>query len=256
VTKKELVAFLRSSLDLHDPELEDSVYLGMTDETLSSYIDMALIKDFPNIPSVEFVSNDKIYLVMLSAKREVYYALATSSAPLVSLSTDNTSISRNQRFEHYMRLITQLEVEYKNYLENGGDSPKNELTSYDVIIPSRSQYRRNYEKSSDLTIYLVVSGITSNSVNLSWVPDRCTLEKYTIFYSTSEIYDDFAIKKEEKISSLSTHFVDITDPHQTKCRVTGLLPDTTYYFLVLMKDRLTQRTGYSEVKATTLKSEV
>lgn len=231
MTKAELVRYLRLNINIQNADVTDTAYLSMTDEDIELYLNVVLTRDFPQVPSLDLIPTEDIYPVVLLAKKELYYTLASMDAPLIDLTADNNNqIKRSQRFEHYMKLIAAVDDEYNQYNEDGGAGTRNTLTSYDVLISDRYATRRNYEKGRVPVLSLCVVGVTDTTVELSWSVQLSRFDKYEVYVSDEQIYDEFAVT--EQISPKAKLVAKITDVHQNKCRIEGLLPDTVYHIMV------------------------
>ncbi len=231
MTKAELVRYLRLNINIQNADVTDTAYLSMTDEDIELYLNVVLTRDFPQVPSLDLIPTEDIYPVVLLAKKELYYTLASMDAPLIDLTADNNNqIKRSQRFEHYMKLIAAVDDEYNQYNEDGGAGTRNTLTSYDVLISDRYATRRNYEKGRVPVLSLRVVGVTDTTVELSWSVQLSRFDKYEVYVSDEQIYDEFAVT--EQISPKAKLVAKITDVHQNKCRIEGLLPDTVYHIMV------------------------
>ncbi len=150
MTVQQIIQYLRSSMMISDPNIgEDSAYLSLTDEELLLYLNVTLGRYYPQVRSADSIPNNLIYPVTLLTKKDLFYTLATSTAPLFDLGADNNNyLKRSQRFDHYLKLIAQVEEEYQNYLENGGEGGS-VITTHNVILPTRySTNSHNYCRSN------------------------------------------------------------------------------------------------------------
>lgn len=249
MTTAKLIKYLRLNVNVQMPEsVVDSAYLAMSDEDLLLYMDIALTRDFPKVPSLEYLPNADVYPLILLTKKELYYALATKDAPKFDLGADNNNyLKQAQRFEHYMKLVAQVDKEYSDYLENGG-AGSNTLTSYDVTLSDRHNTRRNYEKGVAPALSLYVDSVTQTAVELSWDVQMSRFLRYRVYFSTSEIVDLHNVSNH--IRPEARLMVEITDFHQKQCRIEGLSPSSTYYFAVEATDR-SQLKDYAETVVTT-----
>lgn len=67
---------------------------------------------------MEYLPEDAVYPIVLLAKKELYYTLAVKEAPLYDIGADNNNyLKRSQRFDHYMKLIAQVDSEYDDWIE-------------------------------------------------------------------------------------------------------------------------------------------
>lgn len=249
MTPSQLIEFLRNSVSIQDPDSsQDSAYISMTDEEIELYIQVVLTRDYPDV-SLEDLPPEYVYPVVLLAKKELYYALAVKDAPLYDLGADNNNyLKRSQRFDHYMKLIAQVDKEYEDYLDNGG-AGGNTLTSFDVLLPNRSGTKRNHEKGAIPALTLYVDSETSTSVELSWKVKVSRFESCALYISESPIYDKYGIG-DSKISKDAKEVIRIRDSRQTACRITGLTPGTSYFILLTVTD-MNNLTGYKETTVRT-----
>ena len=251
MTVGQLIAYLRMNVSIQDPTgtVQDSAYLSMTDEDITLYMSVVLTRDFPEIPSLDYLPTEYIYPVILLSKKELYFALATKEAPLFDIGADNNNyLKRSQRFDHYMKLIAQVDEEYKDYLENGG-AGANTLTSFDVLLSDRYATKRNYEKGAIPALSLYVGAITDTSVEISWVVKLSRFKEYKVYISESPIVDLFNVSK--PLSSDAKEVVTIRNVHQSSCRIEGLKPDTDYYVAVSATE-MSSLTGYKQESFKTL----
>lgn len=249
MTKAELVRYLRLNVNIQNAEVTDTYYLSMSDEDIELYLNIVLTRDFPQIPSLDLIPSEDIYPIVLLAKKELYYALASLDAPFVDLTADNNNqIKRAQRFEHYMKLIAAVDGEYDKYIEDGGAGTHNTLTSYDVLISDRYATKRNYEKGRVPALSLRVVGVTDTSIEIVWSVKLSRFQKYEVYISEEQIYDEFAIT--DKISPEAKLVAKILDVHQNKCRIEGLIPDTVYHIMVSATE-MSSLVGRAEVIVST-----
>lgn len=115
----------------------DPVVAEITDEQIHSIIQVqcgTLGLTYPKVPY------DYVTLLMCLVKKELYWKLATASAPLTPISTDGTSINKDIRFDHYFKLIEGVTKEYEAILEDPTRLPedfntgKASVKSYDMFI--------------------------------------------------------------------------------------------------------------------------
>ena len=232
MTVTQMVDYLRINVSIQDPNgtVQDSAYLSMTDEDIVLYLNIALTRNFPEIPSLDYLPTEYVYPIILLSKKELYYALATKEAPLFDIGADNNNyLKRSQRFEHYMKLVAQADKEYQDYLEDGG-AGANTLTSFDVLLPDRYATKRNYEKGVIPALALYTDAVKETSVEISWVAWLSRFQSYKVYISKSPILDLYNVSK--PLSEDAKEVVTIKNVHQTSCRIEGLDPDTEYYVVV------------------------
>lgn len=255
MTVEQIISYMRLSVRIQNPEgaENDSKYLSMSDDDILLYLNVALTRDFPTVPSLDTLPNADIYPLTLLAKKDLYYTLATIEAPLYDLGADNNNyLKRSQRFDHYMKLIVQTDKEYQDYLENGG-AGGNTLSAYNVILPSRYNTRYNRENGATPCPILYVQEVGKDFVEVSWQVKMSRFYMYRVYISENQIVDMYVVGNH--VLSDSSLVTTIRDIHQTKCRIEGLIPDTEYHVAVAAVE-MSSLTGYSESVFKTLPDEV
>ena len=232
MTKAELIKFLRGSLSISTvtesgDTLFDSEYLKMTDSDIEMFLRIGMSR-VVGYSDLDRLKENKVYPVILIAKKELYHALAVNSAPLYDLSADGGgSLSKDQRFQHYMALISQIEEEYSNYANDSG-----EVTTSEVYIASRNGSRRNLEVSAPPSAILYLDNVTKDIAELSWESENaCSIE---LFLSEKPIVDLYSptLMTEDLTPIFSTEksFVQ-------RCRVSKLKEGHTYYSVIKAYNR-------------------
>ena len=250
MTKAELVRYLRLNVNIQNADVTDTAYLSMTDEDIELYLNVVLTRDFPKVPSLDLIPQEDIYPVVLLAKKELYFTLASMDAPLYDLVADNNNqIRRAQRFEHYMKLIQAVDEEYNQYNEDGGAGTRNTLTSYDVLLSDRYATKRNYEKGFIPTLSLRVTNVSDTTVELLWSVQLSHFEKYEVYISEEQIYDEYSIN--QPVSPKAKLVAKILNVHQNKCRIEGLIPNTVYHIMVSATDK-SSLVGRNEIIVSTI----
>ena len=234
------IHYFRKSVRLDEPRTETDSAFKFTDEDLWSILEYSA--PIHRGLTIDQTEDNEFYMVLLLAKREVYYRLATSSAPFFRIEADNSRIEKNMRFDHYMKLVESVVEEYEKLYEQKygkdgqfGDTPGTNgvLTVYNAKL-NRHHYLRRYHQLNELTpVNLRLSTVTRTSVNLDW--DRyhsnhgADFKSYEVYVSEDMIYDEYAFDNTPiKIEPLYV----INDVRRTKVRIKDLTPDTAYYVLV------------------------
>ena len=255
MTTAQLIQYLRLNVNVQMPDgSQDSAYLSMSDEDILLYLNVVLTRDFSDVPSLEYLPNQAVYPLILLAKKELYYALAVMSAPDYDLGADNNNyLKRDQRFQHYMKLIEQADKEYQDYLDNGGglseDGAGNTLSSYDVLLSNRYYTKRYYDKGAVPAPILYVDSVTSSSVSFHWTNKTRKFAWSNIYLSKEPIVDKYKVGLSKIVdkSTLVNHFLD---SRQVSLSIDGLDPSTTYYLAVEVVD-MSSLVGYFQVEFTT-----
>lgn len=252
MTVEQMIQFLRLSVYVQDKDkvvTVDEQYLCMTDEDLLLYLNLALSRNFSDVPSLEYLPEDAVYPIVLLAKKELYYTLAVKEAPLYDIGADNNNyLKRSQRFDHYMKLIAQVDSEYGDWIENGG-TDNGTVKSYSVTLSDRYGTRYNYENAAVPTVVLYIGNITEDTVEFWWsVKNISRFYRYKVYVSKEPIVDLFNLKSH--IASGATLVAEIKDIHQLRCRVTGLEQKTTYYIAV-QATNMASLSGYAQYQIET-----
>lgn len=255
MTTEQLIKYLRLNVNIQTPDVQqDSAYLSMSDEDILLYLNVVLTRDFSDVPSLEYLPSKDVYPLILLAKKELYYALAVVSAPNFDLGADNNNyLKREQRFQHYMDLIGQVDKEYQDYLENGGglseDGAGNTLSSFDVFLSNRYYTKRYYEKGAIPAPVLYVDEVTHNSVAFHWTNKTRRFAWCNVYLSTEPIVDNYKVGNSKIVdkSTLVQHFINA---RQVSLRLEGLEPSTKYYIAIELVD-MSSLVGYAQVEFTT-----
>jgi hypothetical protein len=252
LTVLQLIQFLRNSVKAQDPNVVvgDSVYLKMSDDDIKLYLEVVVTRDYPKVVSLELLPNESVYPVIMLAKKELYFALASSDAPLIDMGADNNNyLKQSQRFDHYMKLIVQVDTEYNQFIKDGGVGTRNTLTSYEVLLSDRFYTNRNHELGLVPILTINLDNILSTAIEISWQAELSRFLMYRVYISEIPILDEYNIGKQ--VSDEAVLIATVKERQQSKCRISGLLPATQYYVLVSVTDR-SSLTGYAEVQVTTL----
>ena len=252
MTKEQLIKFLRSSVHVQDPEINnDSKYLSLTDEDLELYLTVALSRDssVSKGQSLDSLTDAQVYPLLLLAKKELYYALAVIEAPLYDMGADNNNyLKRTQRFEHYMKLIAQVDEEFNKYNEEDVTGTNNTLTTYDVLLSNRYYTKRYRSKCVVPVCSLYADEVRADSVDLSWDCIINNFIKAEIYVSTSPIYDPYNV--ENHISPDAQLVFLLREYTEPMCRITDLGLNTKYFICLVVTDR-TGLKGYSQIEIDT-----
>jgi hypothetical protein len=207
----------------------------MSDADLTLYANVVITRDFAGY-TLDTLPEQDVYPVMLLAKKELYHALAVKMAPSMDLGADNNNYLRqSQRFDHYMKLIAEVESTYQSYQKSGGTN--NTLTSYNVTTASRFATPYNIAKGVGPKIALTVDAVGETYIELSWAASADNFLWYKVYYSTEgAIYDPYVLG--EKISSSAQLLCKIDSFRQNMCRIEELTAGGVYYVAVEVCDRV------------------
>jgi len=247
MTKLQVIAYLRQNCIVQDPSgtvAIDPVFLSLTNEELEAVILVALSKESPH-DSIDNIPAEKLYPVILVAKKELYYQLASASAPLYPINLgDDGGLKKNVRFEHYISLITEVNKEYDTFRNTGIP-----ISSGQILLPSRYYSKRNYDLATPPSGVLVADTVRDKSVDLSWSArnvDR--FYSYILYRSTESIVDLY--NQNDPIKSGAVKVIEIFDIHKTLCRIESLTPSTLYYVALVVQEKNGLK-GFSEISFST-----
>ena len=256
---KELVEYLKTSLFVIDPETgnninDDPEYIALSDSHLENVLRVAM-SNVDSSKTIDDIEDIDVYPVVLLSRREIYYTLATKSAPLYDMSVagsgGTSSISRNQRFNHYMKLIEGINDEYKLYISTGqgGRALQSSDVVGEVLLSSRYFTQRNYNLAKKPKVKLVIDTIYPNEVEIHWEKisvGRFKQFKVYIGEDTPIIdkYEDGLIKEGSKLIK------SISDFHTRHFRISDLKPETEYHIAIVIEEMNGLR-GYNELTFTT-----
>lgn len=240
--------------------LEKSLLLD-TSSTTTDPAYASIVAELENIYSMSILAHNAKYdasnlppneipFVILQAKIEVYYRLATATAPFYPIEAEGAKLRKDYRFEHYMSLIRRVNMDY-SYAWDKFEREREVVVS-DVVIQKSHYTRRNYSLAERPSVTLHAVNIGVDHVDINWTKFSAfsgLFYKYHVYVSEYPIYDEF----EDITDSRAKLYMEVTDIHRTKCRVKGLTENTTYYVLVVSEDR-NQLKGYSETSILTQSS--
>lgn len=242
----DLVKFLRKSIAIQDEGTHDPAYLVMTDEEIELVLDVVLTRDYPHLISIDNITSEQIYPVILLAKKELFYSLAILHAPLYDIGADNNNyLKRSQRFDHYLKLIEQIDEEFEKFKNNGFG--QNTLTSFNLLLDNPFYIARNNKLSVAPVVNIVTAEPESKSIELNWsVTSPHEIDSYYIYASTEPMYDEYVINSMRAYKPL----ISIQDVRQRKCRIINLIPNTLYYVVIGAKNSYGVF-GYTQIVVTT-----
>lgn len=246
ITEEQLkkVKYLRESVRLQSP---DTVNLDpdykFTDEELYSILETVTPAHNPGYTLGDLPSN-QFYFVILLAKKEIFYRLASTTAPFYPLSAEGAKLEKNVRFDHYLALIKVIMEEYEAMKElssegdAGGSGGTIQTYQASLLGQGKTYYGRYVTLTEEPFVELELSGITQTSVNVDWTKYDVTIDtnflRYSVFISTTPVYDEYSVKPIDP--ALKSNY-SIEDVRRTKIRISDLIPDTEYFVLVRTENK-------------------
>lgn len=254
LTTSELLKTLRLSVNVQSEEAEviDPAYLAMSDDDLMLYVKLGMSRAYPDVSSLSDLPDGSDYPIILLAKIELYTMLAVKKADKVDMGADNNNyLKQDQRFQHYMKLVSAAKEQYDSWLENEGEGS---VTAHDVLLDKKHYSSRNYEKQNTPKVKVTVDSVASDSVEFHWsVSNTSHFGRFKVYISDKPVVDMFkeGAKYSDKVSEEATLVVSTGNIRNTYHRITKLEAETTYYLAVISVER-NQVWGYSEVTFDTL----
>ena len=186
------------------------------------------------------------------AKIELYLKLAVLKADKVDMGADNNNyLKQDQRFQHYMKLVSETREQYNSWLENEGQGV---VSSYDVLLSNRHYTQRNFEKQVTPKVSVKIDTVTSDSVRFHWgVSNTSHFGRFKVYISKNSIVDmyRYGATYDAKISEDAKLLVSTSNIRNTFHTVNNLESGTMYHIAVFSIER-NQVFGYSEIPFTTL----
>lgn len=242
--QKDKVSYLRDSLRLQDPQVETDPDYIFSDEELFRVLEIVTPAHNPRY-TIDTLPDTEFYFVTLLAKKEIYYRLATSTAPLYPLSAEGAELEKNVRFDHYIKLVETVEKEYTESIERAERNQFGEVISMDTYIRGK-QYaaQRALNLSNRPRINLKISGITDTSINVDWTKfESADFHNYALYVDKHPIIDEYEFSGWLSHEIVPKFYTD--DIHRLKYRVKELTPNTEYYVCIVVTNTA-RVSGYSQ----------
>jgi hypothetical protein len=246
LTKEFILNWLEESLRLDDSSvLQDPAYTILKSQLPSIYT-LAILAHDPSYTE-DTIPEEEVFFAILKAKTEVYYRLATTSAPFYPITAEGAELRKDYRFEHYMSLIRRVGQEYDSMWEKFQEGKP-----IDVITVKLAKYHYTLREFNNANIPKVTAKLVNAGtryLDISWNKFDVIgglFARYNVYVHTEPIYDEFELELNKSAKLMA----DITNIHLTKFRIKGLTPDTNYYVLVVSQDRNGLK-GFSQIEAKT-----
>lgn len=230
MTSKFVLDYLRASLIGDDGNIINDLEFNPSDESLMEYLKVALSAIDGEL-TLEDIDEELLYPLALYAKKEIYTSLATKSAPLTDIKTQELELSLDQRFEHYYMLIKKTTDDLQLYLDNGGSFS---VKAYDVTTRRMYYSNRNYNLAKAPKVTLRVDSETNDYVELSWSAKVDLFHSYELYAIEGENQKIVDIYNGNTINPNAKLLKTIHDYHNTKCRAYIKPP---YTLTLLVKER-------------------
>lgn len=259
--RKKSIAYLRRTLALDDPNIEDDEAYKFSENDLWEILKYACSAHNPAFTFDNFPENQFQFAILL-ARREVYYTLAGASAPYYPLEAEGAKLRKDVRFDHYEKLIrlvtNQYELAVKHYNSVGGTI----LTSVpgedgissvgDLILRDYHYTQRNIDLFIKPKVALKVTKyyIQPNKVilELEWDKFKTSggiFKSYTLMYAVNPVYDRFT----NEISKDAINAYSSNDIHRNLFRLVledEYIEDLNNTFIGVASKDINGLNGYEE----------
>lgn len=244
-----LIQYLRDSCFSDDPEIVyDSEYLTLTDSQLEAILRVSGSRLNVNLDAL---TDAYLYPLMLLSKKEIYHRLAVKESPLYDIESDSGKLKRSSRFDHYYKLIMQINNEFQEYVRNeeanrdiSNTTMGNEYSNGEVFIMSRYHSNRNYTHMKRPVVKITSNEIKGNTLELMWkLSSVVRFYEYKVYLgeeSIVDVFDNYAINPKAK------ELHRFNDIKRNAVRIKDLKPDTIYYLAVTVKEQ-NGLMGYDEI---------
>lgn len=198
----------------------DPVVKAMTEEEVQNAILMQMAKlELEG----DLVPSDYLPIFMCLLMKEMYWKLALASAPLNDVKVEDIEVKKGSRFEHYYKLVEQMEKEYQSILNDPSRLPDDEkfggkLKTIDLII-DKPYCHNSYVQAYKLPkISAKVDSIEIDYIYLSIDTSSVKKEDYrktVIRASNTQIMDVYANTFDENAKI----YYDVSDVRRTKFKL-------------------------------------
>ena len=226
---KNLIEYIKFSLaigvgNVTDPSLEE-----ISDGQLEMLIKQHCKSLGIDIYNIE--KEDEAFIICL-VRKDVYWRMATLNAPLYELQMDGLKVSKQTRFEHYFKLIQEVE---KEYLSIKNDPNRVKVRAVDVYINRAYNLRKQFNNYEVPDIEIEVDEILENGYNISIDIDRVKPQDYVgtkVYFSNRPIIDRY---NNNSISEQARLVFNTRNIHTRMLRVTYEDVNRTNYLLLVVE---------------------
>lgn len=238
---KPYVLMLRARLRLAEPDQQTDPFYMIPDPVLDDILLGAMGVHNP-LYTIQTLPPSELQFVIWLAMIEVYYILATQTAQYYQIGAQGATLNRQQLFEHYSKLVEQLQTKYDKAWERFL-SQTVLIQATEVVLPNRFT-GRNYRLNAPPVVNLNVVAQSPNSLDLQWVAitDR-QITGYRVYQSTTEIIDEFG-ETSSLISPLAQSIFYTPDVWKTKYRLNNLVSGQIYNIALFVEDVYSRKGWY------------
>lgn len=247
------VAYFRKSVRLDSLATENDPEYNYSDSDLMAILEYSSQTIWGT--STKDVPLSNFTIVLMMSKLEIYYRLATTSAPFYPISAEGASLQKDKRFEHYEKLIKLTKEQFDSLWEihfgkggkGGNDDEEDEtgtggvVTSYGIKLDYiGTHYRKaNSNLRTEIPIELLdieydegkgrVIFEWSNYDNLV----GSAFDRYEVYADKEEIIDLY--DPEAKLEKKPLYIMK--DTFRTMAMLPNVEKGDTVYVLIIVRNR-------------------
>lgn len=243
MTLNDFVKVIRQSTLTEDPATyNDTEYLSLTDDDIKRRIENVI--GVLGVEMTEDIPKELTYPLNLLVRRDIYYSLAVKEAPLYSLRGEAGSINRQERFEHYYKLINAISTEYQSYKDSMekygvtlGDANFNaDFAKGEMLLTKHYFTDKNTFFANPPMCELVIDYVNHEAKTVDLTMNLVRANKFLKLSLYEGTYDKYT----DKISgSLILETFNVHDKHKRISVMTGVTP------LLLVIEEKNGLKGYS-----------
>lgn len=231
--KERLIPYFRKAVILKSPEVETDDAYRFTDDEIWDMILVSIWEHNPAYDEHSFPQNELPFL-MLVARKELYFRLATASAPFYPLSAEGAELRKDYRFEHYMSLIRLITKEYDSLLER---FRSNIGVEHGVLLKNKYHLRNLQYNDLDTPEFNSSYDIIDDHLIVRWSKFKSIGDKfssYSVYVSDKELneFSDLSVLEPVfkgynihvnsiKLVDLSQQLYHILIVHESLCGLRG-----------------------------------
>jgi hypothetical protein len=189
---------IKSGVPLNKEEAGDEFQPLYDDEFLSFILEEAALTHTGK-PFMQSLSH--LPLIFLLARKEIYTILAGAFAKNYEISSDDGKLRKDQPFEHYLKLIKQVDAQYRTL------SSSSFVQSTPVLLTNRTRYAyRNYLNSPEPAISLTLEENNHEFVSFRLAElTSVKIVSFSVYFGDEPIYDMFEAPPINKTTSTLVH---------------------------------------------------
>lgn len=227
--EQNLISYIKFSLaigvgNVTDPSLEE-----ITDEELLASLTQQCYKLGVNPKDI---SEEHVAELTCLVRKDVYWRMATLNAPLYELQMDGLRVSKHTRFDHYLKLIQEVD---KEYLSIKNDPSRVKIQVGEVFIDRYYNKRKQFNSYQIPEVEIMVDTVLDNGYNISIDISKVKPADYIqtqVYFSNEKILDEY---EDNKISERARLVFNTFNYHSHLLRVKYEDVNRVNYLLLVVK---------------------